>query len=120
MFCLTLSQTSPSFLCVCSISLLETLWETEELLKTSNFSFSHSVFYLFEEISIFINVKIAVCKLLEFKKSLKFVVWERVQHTLTINPIYDIPSSEILEFPSVINFDIITSDNINFHFHFLS
>ena len=28
---------------------------------------------------------------------------------------YYIPSSEILEFPSVINFDIITSDDINFH-----
>ena len=33
---------------------------------------------------------------------------------------YYIPSSEILEFPSVINFDITTSDDINFHFHFLS
>ena len=33
--------------------------------------------------------------------------------------IYFIPSSEILEFPSVINFDIITSDDIKFHFHFL-
>ena len=33
--------------------------------------------------------------------------------------VYYIPSSEILEFPSVINFDIITSDDINFHFHFL-
>ena len=33
--------------------------------------------------------------------------------------LYHIPSSEILEFPSVINFDIITSDDINFHFHFL-
>ena len=32
---------------------------------------------------------------------------------------YYIPSSEILEFNSVINFDIITSDDINFHFHFL-
>ena len=30
--------------------------------------------------------------------------------------VHYIPSSEILEFPSVINFDIITSDNINFHF----
>ena len=29
---------------------------------------------------------------------------------------YYIPSSEILEFPSVINFDIITSDDINFRF----
>ena len=28
-------------------SLLKTLWEKEELLVTSNFSFSHSVFYLF-------------------------------------------------------------------------
>ena len=36
-----------------------------------------------------------------------------------INILYYIPSSEILEFPSVINFDIITSDDINFHFHFL-
>ena len=30
--------------------------------------------------------------------------------------IYYIPSSKILEFPSVINFDI-TSNDINFHFH---
>ena len=35
------------------------------------------------------------------------------------NVVYYIPSSEILEFPSLINFDIITSDDINFHFHFL-
>ena len=33
--------------------------------------------------------------------------------------IYYIPSSKILKFPSVINFDIITRDDINFHFHFL-
>ena len=35
------------------------------------------------------------------------------------NGFYYIPSSEILEFPSVINFDIITTDDINFHFYFL-
>ena len=29
-------------------SLLKTLWENEKLLVTSNFSFSHSVFYPFE------------------------------------------------------------------------
>ena len=34
----------PWFLRVCRTSLLETLWETEKLLITSNFSFSHSVF----------------------------------------------------------------------------
>ena len=32
---------------------------------------------------------------------------------------YYIPSSEIQEFPSVMNFDTIASDDINFHFHFL-
>ena len=33
--------------------------------------------------------------------------------------IYYIPNSEILEIPSVINFDIITSDDIDFYCHFL-
>ena len=33
--------------------------------------------------------------------------------------VYYIPSGEILKFPRVINFDIITSDDINFPFHFL-
>ena len=40
----------------------------------------------------------------------------KFDHVMTF---YYIPSSEILEFPSVINFDIITSADINFHFHFL-
>ena len=38
------------FLRVCSTSLLKTLWEKEKLLVTSNFSFSHSVFYPFDEL----------------------------------------------------------------------
>ena len=33
-----------------------------------------------------------------------------------INGFYYIPSSEILEFPSEKKIDIITSDDINFHF----
>ena len=37
----------PWFLRVCNTSLLKTLWEKEKLLVMSNFSFSHSVFYLF-------------------------------------------------------------------------
>ena len=46
----------------------------------SNFSFSHSVFYLFGELSaIFLEVEIVVCKLFSVWKSLKFVVWERVK-----------------------------------------
>ena len=37
----------PWFLCVCSKSLLKTLWEKEKLLVMSTFSFSHIVFYPF-------------------------------------------------------------------------
>ena len=52
----------PWFLRVCSTSLLKTLWEKEKLFITSNFSFSHSVFYLFEDLSsIFIKFEIVVC-----------------------------------------------------------
>ena len=41
----------PWFLHVCITSLLKTLWEKEKLLVTSNFPFSHSVFYPFEDLS---------------------------------------------------------------------
>ena len=42
-------------------------WEKEKLLITSNFSFTHSVFYLFRELSaIFIKFKIVVCRLFQF------------------------------------------------------
>ena len=41
----------PWFLRVCSTSLLKRLWEKEKLLVMSNFSFSHSVFHLFGELS---------------------------------------------------------------------
>ena len=48
-------------------NLFKTLWEKEKLLVMSNFSFSHSVFYPFEELSsIFIKFKIVVCKLFQF------------------------------------------------------
>ena len=43
------------------------MWENEKLFETSNFSFSHSISYLFEEFSaIFIKVEIVVCILFEF------------------------------------------------------
>ena len=59
----------PWFLRVCSTSLLKTLWEKEKLLVTSNFSFSHSVFYSFGELYvIFIKLKIVVCTCFEFGK----------------------------------------------------
>ena len=57
----------PWFLCVCSASLLKTLWEKEKLLLTSSFSFYHGVFYPFGYLSsIFITVKIVVCDLFQF------------------------------------------------------
>ena len=57
----------PWFLHVCGTSPLKTLWEKEKLLETSNFSYSHSVFLPFGELStIFIKFKIVVCKRFEF------------------------------------------------------
>ena len=42
-------------------------WEKEKLLVTSNFPFSHSVFYQFRELSpIYIEFKIVVCNLFQF------------------------------------------------------
>ena len=54
----------PLVLCVCSTSLLKTLWEKEKLLVTSNFFFSRCVFYPFEKNSAtFMKFKIVVCLL---------------------------------------------------------
>ena len=64
----------PWFLRVCSTSLLKTLQEKEKLLVTSNFSFSHSVFYLFGELSaIFNELEIVVCKLFQFGRVQNFL-----------------------------------------------
>ena len=68
----------PWCLFVCSMSLLKTLWEKEKLLVTSNFSFSHSVFYPFGKLSaIFIKFEIVVCKLFQFGRvlNLSFGKW---------------------------------------------
>ena len=60
-------ENNPWFLQVCSTSLLKTQWEKEKLLVTSNFSFFHSVFYLFGELSaFFIEFEIIICKLFQF------------------------------------------------------
>ena len=62
-----LFQNKPWFLRVCSTRLLKTLWEKEKLLITSNFSFSHSLFYPFGKLSaIFIKFEIVVCKHFQF------------------------------------------------------
>ena len=60
----------PWFLHVCSTSLLKTMWERKKLLITSNFSFSHSVFYPFEELSsVLIKFEIVVCNSLSLEES---------------------------------------------------
>ena len=60
----------PWFLRVCSTSLLKKLREKEKLLVTSNFFFSHSVFYLFGQLpAILIKLKIVVCKLCQFGRA---------------------------------------------------
>ena len=64
---LTLSQKSPGFY----VSTVQVFWKhsgkMRKLLVTSNFSFSHSVFYSYGEIcAIFIKFKIVVCKLFLF------------------------------------------------------
>ena len=62
MSCINIFQNKPCFSRVCSTSLLKTLWETEKLIVTSNFSFSHRVFYPSGELStIFIKFEILVC-----------------------------------------------------------
>ena len=59
----------PWFLRVCSTSLLKTLWEKEKLLVTSNFSFSHNVFYPFRVPVIFIKFEIVAWKLISLEES---------------------------------------------------
>ena len=61
---LALSQTSPVFYVSAAQFFLKTLWEKEKLLVTSNFPFSHSVFYPFWDLAaMFIKFKIVVYKL---------------------------------------------------------
>ena len=60
----------PWFLGVCSTSLLKTPWKKEKLLVTSNFSFFHSVFYLFGEfLSFSLNSKLSSANSFSFEGS---------------------------------------------------
>ena len=79
----------PWFLRICSTSLLKILWEKEKLLVTSNFTFSHSVFYFHLFPQCFLPFQSTFChfhfiqncrlQTLSVWKSLKFVVWKRVK-----------------------------------------
>ena len=60
----------------------------EKLLVMSNFSISHSVFYLFRELSaIFMKFEIVVCKLFQFGTCQNFVIWERVNNLSLSRPL---------------------------------
>ena len=72
------------------MSALEFFWKhcgkKEKLLVTSNFSFSHSVFYTFWELSdIFIKFKIVVCKLFQFRRARNLSFGKRLTLSKTIN-----------------------------------
>ena len=74
----------PWFLCV--FKSLENTVGKEKFLVTSNFFYSHNVFYLFGELSaIFINLKKSHLKTFAIWKSLKFVVWKRVKGSLILH-----------------------------------
>ena len=75
---LTRSQTALVFMCLQYKSFENTVGKGK-LLVTSNFSFSHSVFYPLGELSaIFNKFEIVICKLFSVLKGLNFLVWERV------------------------------------------
>ena len=60
-------------------SLLKTLWEKEKSLVMSNFSFTHSVFYPFGELSAIVIIFNCCLQSLSVWKRLKFVVLERLK-----------------------------------------
>ena len=89
-------RNKPWFLRVYCTSHMKTLWEKEKLLAMSNFSFSHSVFYLFEDLSaVFIKSEIVACKLfqfgrvhnLSFGKGLRLNELQSVYSPLPNNPV---------------------------------
>ena len=90
LFKINLFPNNPWFLYVCSTVLLNTLWEKEKLLVTSNFFkllvtsnffFCQSVFYASEELfAIFINFKICCLQTLWVWKSLNLLFGKGLTH----------------------------------------
>ena len=75
----------PWFLPVCDTSFLKTLWEKEKLLITSNFSFSHSIFYPCGELfAIFIKFEIVICKLVQFGRVQNLSFGKRLKNQIIL------------------------------------
>ena len=76
----------PWFLLVFSSSLLKTHLEKEKLLVTSNFSFSHSVFYLFRELSgIFMKFEIVINKVFDCGRVLDLLFGKELERDVRCN-----------------------------------
>ena len=76
---------SPWFLSVYWKSRLKTQSEKEKLLVTSNFSFYHSVFYRFRELSaIFIKFEFVVCKLFVVRQRVNQLAPDLVKMCMTV------------------------------------
>ena len=72
-----LSQTSPGFYVSAVYVFRKQCWKKEKLLIMSNFSFSHSVFYPFGELSIvFIKFEIIVCNFFQLGRVLNLSFWK--------------------------------------------
>ena len=83
--CINPFLNKPWILHVCSTSLLKMLREKEKLLVTSNFSFSHSVFYHFGQLSaIQIKLKIVVCKFFQFGRVQNLSFGKRLSDNSTL------------------------------------
>ena len=76
----------PLFLSVYSRNLLKTIWEKEKLLVMSNFSFSQCFLPIWRTFHHFRQTQNCRLQNLSVWKSLKFVVWERVNKGAT-NPL---------------------------------
>ena len=95
MWHLTLSQTSPGFYVSAVQVCWKTLWGKEKLLVTSNFSFPPQCFlpvwWAFFHFHLLWN-----CRLLALSvwKSLKFVVWEKVNAVSNIISVIPLPHND--------------------------
>ena len=77
---LTLPQTSSGFLCVCSASLLSTLWGKGEIARYEQFLLCPQCFLpIWRTFYHFHQIQICGLQTLSVWKSLRFVIWERVK-----------------------------------------
>ena len=83
---LSLSHTSPSFYVSALQAFLKHSGKRRNCSYRAISPFSRSIFNPFEELpSIVITFEIVICRLFQFGRVLKFVIWERVKGILGTN-----------------------------------